>query len=77
MENSKSSFSQLKVPDRRGHSGTYGGRYLPDTLMPALIELGAAYRKAPSDRHFQKEFRHHLLEYAGKATPLHLGARLT
>jgi tryptophan synthase beta chain len=77
MENSKNSSLLRKVPDRRGHFGVYGGRYVAETLMPALAELEQAYAKARRDRSFQKEFHFFLREYVGRETPLYFAERLT
>ena len=66
-----------RVPDRRGHFGVYGGRYVAETLMPALTELERAYDKARRDRAFRKEFQSYLREYAGRETPLYFAERLT
>ena len=66
-----------RVPDRRGHFGPYGGRYVAETLMPALNELERAYGEARRDPGFRKEFQHCLHHYAGRATPLYLAERLT
>jgi len=77
MENSKSLLSQPRVPDRRGHFGLYGGRYVAETLMPALTELERAYTEVRGDGSFRKEFRHYLREYAGRETPLYFAERLT
>ena len=78
MKKSKTSSAQLKkVPDQRGHFGPYGGRYVAETLMPALIELEAAYGKARRDSAFRKMFHLHLREYAGRETPLYLAERLS
>jgi tryptophan synthase beta chain len=66
-----------KVPDRRGHFGIYGGRYVAETLMPALTELEQAYAKARRDRSFHKEFQFYLREYVGRETPLYFAERLT
>ena len=41
-----------KVPDTKGHFGEYGGRFVPETLMPALIELEKAYKANKKDRSF-------------------------
>jgi len=65
------------VPDRRGHFGPFGGRYVAETLMPAIMELERAYAAARRDRAFQKEFRRYLREYAGRETPLYFAERLT
>ena len=47
-------------PDKGGHFGIYGGRYAPETLMPALLELEKAYAKAKNDKAFQKELKYYL-----------------
>jgi tryptophan synthase beta chain len=64
-------------PDRLGHYGQFGGRYVAETLMPALLELEAAYRKLQRDRDFRRDVRDHLREYAGRETPLYFASRLT
>jgi len=65
------------VPDRRGHFGPYGGRYVAETLMPALTELERAYAQARRDPSFRKEFQLSLHQYAGRPTPLYFAERLT
>jgi tryptophan synthase beta chain len=65
------------LPDRSGHFGEFGGRYVAETLMPALIELDAAYAKLRRDRAFQGEVREYLREYAGRETPLYFARRLS
>jgi len=65
------------VPDRRGHFGVFGGRYVSETLMPALIELEKAYAAARRDAAFRREFQRFLREYAGRETPLYFAERLT
>jgi len=77
MPSSRNSFLLPKVPDRRGHFGPYGGRYVAETLMPALTELERAYAQARRDPSFRKEFQHSLHQYAGRATPLYFAERLT
>jgi tryptophan synthase beta chain len=77
MQSSRNSFLLPKVPDRRGHFGPYGGRYVAETLMPALTELERAYAQARRDPSFRKEFQHSLHQYAGRATPLYFAERLT
>ncbi len=60
-----------------GKFGLYGGQFVPETLMPALDELVAAYHEAQADKSFQREF-HHLLEtYVGRPTPLTHAKRLS
>ena len=64
-------------PDERGHWGTYGGRYVPETLMAPLEELTVAYRTAREDPAFESELATLLQDYAGRPTPLFYAARLT
>ncbi len=66
-----------KFPDRSGHFGNYGGKYVPETLMPALGELEKAYFDARSDREFEGELSRYLREYAGRPTPLYFAENLT
>ena len=66
-----------KLPDRRGHFGPYGGRYVAETLMPALAELERAYAKLRREPRFHKEFKFYLREYVGRETPLYFAERLT
>jgi tryptophan synthase beta chain len=77
MRSSKNLLSLPKVPDRRGHFGPYGGRYVAETLMPALTELERAYAQVCRERTFRKEFQHYLHQYAGRETPLYFAERLT
>ena len=65
------------LPDKRGHFGIFGGRYVAETLMPALIELEEAYGRAAQDPAFQRELRSYLRDFAGRETPLYLAANLT
>jgi tryptophan synthase beta chain len=65
------------LPDRRGHFGQYGGRYISETLMPAVIELEKAYLRLKSEKRFTKEFAYYLKEYVGRPTPLYFAKRLT
>jgi tryptophan synthase beta chain len=66
-----------QVPDARGRFGTYGGRFVPETLMFALEQLDAAYREARSDPAFQREFARLLSEYVGRPSRLYFAERLT
>ncbi|OGQ82612.1 MAG: tryptophan synthase subunit beta [Deltaproteobacteria bacterium RIFCSPLOWO2_12_FULL_60_19] len=77
MKSSKNSSLPRKAPDRHGHFGIFGGRYVSETLMPALIELERAYCKARRDPAFRREFHRYLHAYAGRATPLYFAERLT
>ena len=56
--------------DDLGFFGSYGGQYVPETLMPAIIELKQAYKKAKNDPTFQDELQNYLKEYVGRETPL-------
>ncbi len=68
---------RLRQPDPGGHFGRYGGVFVPETLMTALSDLGAAYAVAREDPTFQRELRHHLKEFAGRPTELYFAERLT
>ena len=65
------------VPDARGRFGRFGGRYVPETLVPALEELDAAYRAARADPAFGAELDALLRDFVGRATPLTEAPRLT
>jgi tryptophan synthase beta chain len=66
-----------KFPDDKGHFGEFGGRYVAETLMPALLELEKAYREAQADPAFQEEFDYYLKDYVGRPSPLYFARRLT
>lgn len=66
-----------RMPDRRGHFGIYGGRYIAETLMPAVLELEEAYRRYRRDRDFHRELNYYLKEYVGRPTPLYFAERLS
>ena len=70
-------YNQDKFPDSKGHFGLYGGRYVGETLMPALLELDEAYNKIVPDPGFQDEFKRLLRNYAGRPTPLFYAKRLS
>lgn len=65
------------LPDQRGYFGEYGGRFVPETLIPALDELSQAYYKLKSDASFWNELQLLLQEYAGRPTPLYAADQLT
>ena len=65
------------MPDRNGHFGVYGGRYVPETLMHPLRELEEEYFRAEADPEFQKELQYYRSEFCGRPTPLYLAERLT
>ena len=67
-------------PDATGRFGRFGGRFVPESLMPALIELDAAFRDAWADHGFRSELDDHLLRStcpAGVCTPIAVGAGAT
>ncbi len=67
----------MKLPDRSGHFGIFGGKYVPETLMAPLEELERAYFSVRKDPLFQTELRSHLKDYVGRPTPLYFAERLT
>jgi tryptophan synthase beta chain len=65
------------VPDAHGHFGPYGGMFVPETLMSALLDLAAEYERARKDPDFQKQLSFLLRDFAGRPTPLYFAERLT
>ena len=65
------------IPDKRGRFGKYGGQYVPETLMPAMLELEEVYARVRRDRTFQKELQEYLKQYVGRPTPLYFAKQLT
>ncbi len=64
-------------PDEHGHFGTFGGRYVAETLMPNILELERAYADARRDPAFKAELALWLRDYVGRPSPLYLAERLT
>jgi tryptophan synthase beta chain len=64
-------------PDEKGYFGIFGGKYLPETLIPALEELEQQYLKIKNDGDFKRQLLYYLTEYAGRPTPLYFASRLT
>jgi tryptophan synthase beta chain len=60
----------MSAPDEFGHFGDFGGRYVPEALMPACLELETAFRDAWSDPSFVEEYQQVLREFAGRPTPI-------
>ncbi|MBS7641682.1 MAG: tryptophan synthase subunit beta [Candidatus Bathyarchaeia archaeon] len=60
-----------------GKYGRFGGRYVPETLIAALMELEEAYLLAKEDKRFQRQLRYYLSEFAGRPTPLYYAKNLT
>jgi tryptophan synthase beta chain len=67
----------FRAPDAAGHFGPYGGRYVAETLMPAVLELEKAYQRIAADPQFQQELSGLLRDFAGRPTPLYRADRLT
>ena len=67
----------LDLPDEKGHFGEFGGRYVSETLIPALTELQNAYEEAKKDPNFQKEIDYYLKNYVGRPTPLYFAEHMT
>ncbi|MGO4275665.1 pyridoxal-phosphate dependent enzyme, partial [Paenibacillus sp. TAF58] len=66
-----------QVPDQHGRFGKFGGRYVPETLMNALIELEEAYEQYKDDPEFVAEVRYLQKQYSGRPTPLYYAERLS
>lgn len=65
------------VPDEKGRYGQFGGRFVPETLMTAVLELEAEYNKAKNDPEFAEKMRYYLTQYVGRETPLYYAENLT
>ncbi|MHA6250829.1 tryptophan synthase subunit beta [Oceanobacillus sp. CAU 1775] len=65
------------MPDKRGRFGDFGGRFIPELLMPAVLELEEAYEKAIQDADFLKDVDYYLKNYVGRETPLYFVEQLT
>ncbi|MBT7680470.1 MAG: tryptophan synthase subunit beta [Nitrospina sp.] len=66
-----------KLPDLKGHFGKFGGKYVIETLMPALEQLERVYEEAKNDPQFQKDLNYYLKHYVGRPTALYFAERLT
>ena len=67
----------MGLPNKLGYFGKFGGRFVPETLMSALLELEAEYKKAQQDKRFKAELHGLLKEYSGRPTPLYFAANLS
>lgn len=65
------------LPDELGHYGIFGGRYVSETLMPAILQLEKAYEEIKDDPRFRQEFEYYLSQYVGRPTPLYFAERMT
>ena len=72
-----SEFNWNAMPDKAGHFGAYGGRFVAETLMEPIYELEQAYEKLKHDPAFQAEFDRDLQYYVGRPSPLYFAERLT
>ena len=64
-------------PDSNGHFGIFGGRYVPETLMPTLLELDKEYKKVRFDKDFWSEVNYYLSEYVGRPSPLYYAKNIS
>jgi len=69
--------TKTTLPDQLGHYGIFGGRYVSETLMPAILQLEKAYMEIKDDPKFKEELNYYLSEYVGRPTPLYLAQRMT
>ena len=74
QSNTKTHYSK---PDANGKFGEFGGAFVSETLMPAVLELQEAYKKIQNDPEFLKEFDYYLKYFVGRPSPLYLAQRLT
>lgn len=68
---------KYNMPDKHGHFEEFGGKYVPETLIPALDELEQVYLSSKKDKNFQKEFFNLLKHYGGRPTPLYLAKNIS
>jgi len=71
----KNSFKQL--PNEKGYFGSFGGRYVSETLMPLILEVEKEYDKIKNDINFKKELDHYMKTYVGRPSPLFFAERIT
>lgn len=65
------------MPDKTGRYGNFGGRFVPELLMPALLELEEVYETAKNDPAFLQQVEYYLKQYVGRETPLYFAEQLT
>lgn len=70
-------MTTTQQPNTQGYYGEFGGRFVPETLMPAILELEEAYHEAKQDPAFQQELDQYLRQYVGRETPLYYAERLS
>jgi tryptophan synthase beta chain len=67
----------MNLPDKKGYFGSFGGKFVSETLIYALEELEKEYKRIKNDKSFKKELAYYLKEYAGRPTPLYFSANLS
>ncbi|MCP4714849.1 MAG: tryptophan synthase subunit beta [Deltaproteobacteria bacterium] len=67
----------MSLPDDKGRYGQYGGQYVSETLMPALLELEAAYQHYKDDQDFRSELSYFMQDFVGRENPLYYAARIS
>ena len=77
MKTKRKSNPKYNLPDDSGRFGPYGGRYIPETLLPAVEELTATYNRLKNNAAFKKDLNYYLKHFVGRETPLYLAERLT
>ncbi len=70
-------LTETTFPDSKGHFGEFGGRFVPETLIPALDELETVYANACKDPLFEQELNKYFKDFIGRPTPLYLAERLS
>ncbi|MEZ5690821.1 MAG: tryptophan synthase subunit beta [Rickettsiales bacterium] len=73
-ENSKNLYDKPSVD---GHFGIFGGKYVAETLMPLILEVGEEYKRAKNDESFHREIEYYLTHYVGRPSPLYFAPRFT
>jgi tryptophan synthase beta chain len=77
VSNTKENVEFSAFPDKDGHFGIYGGRFVSETLVSALDQLTEAYQRLRDDADFQAEFDKDMAHYVGRPSPLYFAERLT
>ena len=67
----------MELPDSKGYFGKFGGRFVPETLMDALLDLETQYNKVITQNDFQNELKQLLRDFAGRPTPLYPALHLS
>lgn len=77
MNLKNNTLPNASFPDEQGHFGKFGGRFIPETLMPLVLEVEENYKKIKNDPAFHQEFNSYLKDYVGRPSPLYYAKRLT